>query len=1167
LKTAITGFVRIAGFSIVALSCLISTTKMVAQSTFGAIDGTVTDSSGAAVAGAKVEALNQATGEIRTAGTDNAGEYRFLNVDAGQYTITASAERFAETKDENVVVLARETSRSDIVLAVKGAQQTVVVEGGQSLLSQDLTNATSRSGEDIGTLALNFRATNAPSPIQAAAVTPGVSQDGGGNLTFSGQLPTATSFSLDGISVQSVRYGGPSTNLFPSVEGIAEFRVNTSGNSAEFAQPTDLTVVTKSGGNQFHGTGFWYFTNKDWNAPDTIGNFNPTLTANTYGVSVSGPVIKKKLFFYFDYEGVRLDQTTLIATQTMPASWAGGDFSGVGGVTQNGVVVPFTLNNPLTGPLAGNKTPVNATSAMILTDFFPAPLGPHASDADLDSTGNNNLNSTYPGTYSANGFDGRMDYNIAEKQHVFGRVTEHSITSTGSDATSAGALGAVGDTSYNPLMGLFSTVTDATNVAISHNWIIRNNMVNELRGGYTAYNQTFTYPQAAQGDSIISALGIKGLPGPPVNGLGGVPVFYVGSLMGGATNQYGHPRTNKNGIWEVGDNLSWTHGKFNSKFGGDWRRLNYQDNITFEVGDEYGDYYITGDQVCPTKLPVGSAIVNVLTAYPQACAAAQFEEGFLDEADQAQNGPDGKPYGYHYNFFGQTEYKVRPNLTLTFGLRDELNTPFLDATNQIGNFDYIKSSPDYGKLVYDSGEKLSSAWVAAVGGQNQFVLNSAVGLPNGLRYMDKTNIQPRVGVSWSPKPNTVIRSSFGMYSVPVLGAVLYSLLGVDTSNFGSYTASGLGAKTWATAYGGGAASVSYPGYRRANQWDLKDPRVTQWNVVFEQSVGFHSVFKASYIGSYTKDLIYSPDLNQVPANTTGYNNLVATPALRAQNLNFPNFREVLTRANGPTDKYDAVILEFNRHLGGGLTFDNSFTLTYNQTNALGAVPSGAIPVGGQGDNGDNVLNVFNIGAETGNAFYDPSKRFLSTAVYEIPVGHGKQFLGNASKALDAVVGGWSASSIMLYHSGFWLTPYFPSSTADPSGTAPSNRSVKQQNPDCVNGASGTETNPSISQFFNVNAYSIPASDIGRFGNCGVGILEGPRTVTFSSSFGKTFHVTERFGVHYEAQFANLFNFNNWGIPNLNVGSSSFGVVTSQQDGTPGSQAGPRSIQMSLRLSY
>jgi hypothetical protein len=1119
----------------------------------------VTDASGAVVSGAKVEAQNQATGDARSVLTNGEGDYQFLNVDPGQYTIAVSAAQFANFEDKNVVVLARETARSDISLKVQGTEQTVVVEGGQSLVSEDLTTSTSMSGTEIGTLALNFRGTNAPSPIQAAAVSPGVSQDPGGNLTFSGQLPTATSFSLDGISIQDVRQGGPSTNLFPSVEGIAEFRVNTAGNSAEFAQPTDLTVVTRGGTNQFHGSGFWYFTNKDWNATDGIGQFNPTLSANTFGASVDGPIVKNKLLFYFDYEGVRLDQTTLIATQTMPAAWASGDFSGVSGLT---------LMNPLTGtPLTENKVAVNPTSATIVNDFFPAATGANAASDNIDSTGNN-LNTTWPGTYSADGFDGRLDYNFSANHHIFGRVTQHNITSTGSDSTSEGALGAVGDTSYNPDMGTFSTITGATNVAISYNWILKPNMVNELRGGYTAYNLTYSYPQAAQGNSIITALGIKGLPGPPVNGLGGVPVFKVANLMGEATNQFGHPRDQKNGIWEVGDNLSWTHGKFNSKFGGDFRRMNYQDNITFEVGDEYGDYTISGDQVCPSA---------ELKNFPDACAAAQFMQGYLDEADQAQNGPDGKPFGYHYDFFAQTEYKLLKNLTVTIGLRDELNTPFQDATNQIGNFDYRKGSSTYGKLVYDQNEKLSPAWVdfvdnSQVNFQNQFVLNSTVGLPNALRKLDTTNIQPRLGLSWSPKSGTVVRASGGMYSVPVLGAVLYSLLGVDTSNFGSFfPTAGFGSMTWANAYGTGsnpyaqpwtACPTSCPGYRRANQWDLKDPRVIQWNAAFEQNIGFRTVFKASYIGSHTYDLIYSPDLNQIPANTLGYWQYRA-----ANGANFPNFREVLTRANGPSDKYDALILEANRTLGRGLTFNNAFTFTRNKTNALGAVPSGAIPVGGQGDNGDNVLNVNNIAASIGNAFYDPSKKFLSTVVYELPVGRGKQLLGNSSKAVDSLVGGWSFSSVLLFHSGFWLTPYFPSSTADPSGTGPSYRSVSQQNPDCSSGTSGNQPDPTIASYFNAGAYSIPASNIGRFGNCGVGILAGPNTTTFSSSIGKTFHIGERIGVHYEAQFANLLNINNWGIPNMNVGSSSFGQITNEQDGTPGSQAGPRSIQMSLRLSY
>lgn len=1127
---------------------------LVAQSTFGIIIGVVTDESGAVISGASVEARNQSTGTVRRIVTDSAGEYTFLNMDPGRYTVTVTTAEFAVVKDENVNVFSRENARSDFQLRVKGVAQDVVVVAGQSIVNEGLTESTSISGTDISSLPLNFRATNAPSPIETAALTPGVNQDPSGNLTFSGQVPNATSFSLDGISIQSVRIGGPSRDLFPSVEGIAEFRVNTSGNSAEFAQPTDLTVVTRAGTNTFHGSGFWYFTRQDWNSVDTIGQFNPTLSADTFGTSVGGPVLKDKLHFYFDYEGVRLDQNSLIATQTLPAAWAAGDFAGV-----SGGGTPFVLKNPLTGATYNNAAlPVNPTSAKVANLFFPAPAGPNAGSNNIDVSGNN-LNTTFPGTYSSNLFDGRLDHNISATQHIFGRITQHNINSVGSDATALGALGAVGDSSYNSLMGPFSTVTDGTNMAVSHNWFIKPNLVNELRGGFTRYNLGYSYPQATQGDSIISQLGIKGLPGPPVNGLGGVPVFYVGSLMGGQTNQYGHPRNQKNGIFEVGNNLSWTSGAFNSKFGIDYRHVNYQDNITFEVGDEYGDYTISGGQVCSSSVQI---------AYPQACAAAQLMLGFLDEGDQAQNGPDGKPYGWHWNMFGQTEWKVRPNFTATFGLRYELNSPFQDATNQLGQFDYRNGSSTYGKLIYDQGEKLSAPWVAAVGGINNFILNTQVGLPTALRFIDKTNIQPRVGMSWSPARDTVVRGAFGTYSVPVLGAVLYSLLGVDTSNFGSYfPTAGAGSMTWANVFGGGAAGpppcpTSCPGYRRANQWDLKDPRVYQWSAAFERNVGFKSVAKVSYVGTYTNDLIYSPDLNQIPANTLGYWQYRA-----AHGANFPNFREVLTRSNGPVDNYNAVSFEFNRRFGQGLQFNNAYTVAWNKTNALGPVPTSAIGIGGQGDNGANVLDAFNIDGVKGNAFYDPRHKFLSTFVYDLPFGRGKKFGNSIDRSADMMIGGWAVSGILLLHSGNWLTPFFPSSLSDPSGTAPQYRSVSNQPADCVAGQSGILSNPTLSQFFDPKAFSVPSTNIGRFGNCSVGSLPGPSTATFSMSAGKTVRFGERFSVRYEAQFANLFNVNNWGLPNTNVSSSHFGLISSQQDGTPGSQAGPRSIQMVLRVQF
>ena len=592
------------------------------------------------------------------------------------------------------------------------------------------------------------------------------------------------------------------------------------------------------------------------------------------------------------------------------------------------------------------------------------------------------------------------------------------------------------------------------------------------------------------------------------------------------------------------------------------------------MGDEYGDYQINGDYACPSA---------EAQTYVDACATAQLLEGVFDYALQAQNGPDGKPYGYQYGFFGTTEWKMRPDLALTLGLRYEVNPPFQDATNQLGNFNYKVPG---GQLVLNPNENVNPLWKEAVG-DTPFVLASQAGLGPGLRYTDWSNVQPRFGISWSPNSShdTVVHASVGRYSVPVLGAVLYSLLGIDTSYYGTYTpTTTTPILNFSNVFSGTPGVSSYPGYRRANQWNLKDPKEIQWNASFERNIGFQTVLRLTYLGSHTTDLIYSPNLNQVVPNTAsytdpttdktvyGYAALTATPALRQQNLKYPNFAEVLTRNDGPSDKYQSFMGELNRRFAHGISFSNSYTLAWNKTNALGVAPSSAIGTGGQGDNGANVNNIYNIDADMGNAFYDPRNRFISTLVYDLPFGRGKTFLGDSSRATDLLVGGWNVTGITLLHSGLWWTPYYPSSVYDASGTNPSQRSVKQQRPDCNTGTSGYLPNPTTSAFFNVSAYEVPvhptdaagnAEPIGRFGNCGVGILDGPGTVTFSMSTGKTFHISERFGLRYEAQFSNLFNLVNWGSPNMNI-TGSFGQITSAQDV---SQAGPRSIQMELRFEF
>jgi hypothetical protein len=774
---------------------LLFTNALFSQSTYGTISGVITDPNSAVIRGAAVEAENSETKTTRKVVSDEGGRYSFVNLDPGVYTVSASAPGFGQAIQKDVHVLARDAVSIPFQLAVGNAATTTVEVTGTPVVTEELTRSDSKSGDSINSLALNFRATANPSPIVVANLAPGVQSDSGGNITIAGQLPTATSFSLDGVSTQLPRYGGPTRDLFPSIEGIAEFRVNTAANSAEFSQPTDLTVISRSGTNDFHGGGFWYLQRQDFNSGDQISGIVPSGDANTFGASLGGPITipgfykgKDKTFFYFDYEGVRLDSNTLISTNTPPAQWRTGNFAGSG----------TTIIDPTTNqPFPNNVIPsprINSVSAKAIPLFFPNPT---TTDVTL---ANPNLVGSFPGSYAVDGFDGRLDHSFAVNHRVWGRVTQKTISGIGTDA--ALGAGGAGDTTYNPVMGPFSQDSDLTNIAASYNWIIRPNLINELRFGYTRADFSFTYPQAAQGDSIVQSLGIQGLPGSPKNGLGGVPVFYIGDLLGGQTNPFGHPRLNKNNTVEVGDNISWSKGRHSAKFGFEFRRLSYQDNITFNLGDEYGDYFFNGND---------------------ATGFSTFLLGNIDDAVQAQNGPDGKPFGYHYGGFAQDEWRFRPNLTLTVGLRYEINTPFDDATHQLGNFE--RNYPGGRLVTQNEGTSLiNPLWRMAVG-NTPFVTASQVGLPDTLRFTYKKNIQPRLGLSWSPGHDnkTTVRSSFGIYSVPVLGAVLYSLLGVDTSYYADY-----GSTSFPNAFPTGTGSAAaYPGYRRANQYNLKDPSVIQ----------------------------------------------------------------------------------------------------------------------------------------------------------------------------------------------------------------------------------------------------------------------------------------------------------------------------------------------------
>ena len=1142
------------------VSCAIAS----AQSTFGAITGTVKDVSGAVVPAASIDVTSTNTGVERHETADGRGDFTVNNLEAGVYAVTVKAAGFSDQQFKEVHLLARETARIEALLNPGSAAQTVTVQGAADI-DADLTTGGTTTGAQINTLALNFRASNATSPLIVANLSPQVQPDAAGNISIAGGLPNETSFSLDGISTQNVRNGGPNADLFPSVETIAEFKVNTGSNNAEFGQVSDITATSKSGTNDLHGSIFYFTQNAAFNAADPFAHKVLPVIANDFGATLGGPVSipkiyngKDKTFFFFTYEGTRRPQSIQVNEILPSTSQRAGHFS-------HAVLSPCTglMTNDLSNCL-------NAASVQALNAYFPQPNVVNGPDDAVNQF-------TIKGKYHLDSYDGRLDQQITQSQKVFARYSHKDISNSGTG----------GSTTYNPLLGPLSNDQKLRNFSASYNYVIRPTLINELRGGFSYVNTITEYAAAAQGAAFDKSAGITNLP--PVPSSGGASNFQVGNYVDPAgatagnagTNGVGRPRHVQQHIYEIGDNLTKVLGSHTLKFGFAYTHLSYIDQITFTNGDEFGDYYFSG---AFTGDPLGD-----------------FLTGLTTQADYAQNGPDGRPYASHYGFFAQDDWKINPKLTLSYGLRYEINPAFNDETNQLGQFD--RKYPG-GRLI-TQGQKglslVSPSWKQQVG-NTPFVTNSQVGLPITLRNTYYGNYEPRLGFAYDAfgTGKTVVKAHVGTYSVPVLGAVLYSLLGVNTSNFPQFEASqatgplqfpgvfgGTGSflancNTPGTIPSGSVVISSCPGYRRANNENLKDPRVIQWNASVEQGLGQGTVLHLLYTGSHTTQLIYSPDLNQVQPNTVGYSALTATPALRQQNLKYANFSEVLTRDNGPSAKYNAMTAELQRRFSTNLTFDASYTWAHNQSNALGSAPSSLIGQGGQGDNGPNTLNYYDIHRDYGDVIYTRRNRFVTTFLYQLPVGRGQRFLSSVSRPVDLVLGGWGLTGITLLQTGPFLTPTFSPSTTpdpnyaqygftaaqyngdDPSGTNPGQRSAgSYQRPDCVAGQ-----NPNgravAGQYFNRNAFLALPGDIGRYGNCSVGMLHGPGTTNLSAALGKNFSFSDRFKLRYEADFSNVLNIENLANPDTRITDASFGVISAVQIGE---QAGPRTIQMSLRLSF
>jgi hypothetical protein len=1134
VSTAHEGLTKWLGFSSQMLPALIfglflsAVAPALGQSTFGSVRGIVQDNTSAAVSDTKIVLHSTDENTERTANADASGSFLFENVKAGKYNVIAHHEGFADTVLTGISVEARQDLRLMVSLAVATQSTTVQVNsGGDQINTEDATLSDSKDNLQITQLPLNNRATTT-SPLGSLALSSNVQTDSSGNIALGGASSSMVNFSVDGISTANVRQNGALQDAYPSQEGIAAVKVTSFNNSAEFSQIGDVTFTTKNGTNNYHGSVFEYLQNQALDAIPYGFSVKAPKKFNTFGFSLSGPVAiphlyngHDKTFFFADYEGNR--RTTAVAQQFVVPTVAerNGDLSGFSAPGQT----------PLPPIPAANITP----TAKALLTHIPLP--------NVGGQSGFNYENFQPTPARTDGADIRIDQTITSKQSAYGRFSRKNISSDFANAFLPNDVDSIHNRSF----------------LLSHTYTLTPRLLNEFRYGFTNVTTSVNFP--IQGAAALSQLGLTGVNISQHPTTAAFPTFNFSAGTGFTPIGRDKAGITQSKTTQFSDNLTYTFGKHTLKGGIDIRRVRYSDLESFAptfASDDFGSFIFQ-----PTF--TGNAF-------------GDFLEGAPTTLNFAVSSPDVAGTATQYSLFAQDVYQVTSRLTLSYGLRWQILPGFQEDGGNLANFDQRNNSivvPDAlaGYLtkqnITASNVAFQQSFNACQLGNNslpctKYVTASQDGLPQSLRNTYKGNFQPRVAVAYRPfnDTKTVVRAGFGIYTMTNLGPLSFNNSGNPTSSLHSYanfnTAGpnspqirfpNTAPPSVGVQIGGGSLDQGVdPNYR--------DPQSNQWNVTVEREISNNTSVRASYVGMHTYRLSITEDLNQIPASTTPFMTTAASPFVDPRSPH-TNWTELFSTFNAGEANYRAFEFDATHRMQHGLYFDANYTFAHNEADNQGDAPSA---FAGEVNYGGPIADRFNVKRDLGNVEGTRRHRMLLTGVYQLPFGRGRTWV-NGGGVKDAFLGGWDLTTVTLLETGPWLTPSISASN-DQSNTNVANRGAVLR-PDAV--SKNYNAGQSRSQFFNLAAFAPTPVGAGRFGNAGVGILQGPGTEAVSLGVAKSFRVTEKVHARFESTFTNVLNHTNFAPPATSIDSpSTFGKLIGAQTAE---NAGNRTGQAALRLDF
>jgi hypothetical protein len=1123
-----------------------------AQSTFGSLRGLTLDATGSAVPAAEITIQGLDDNSERQVVSNDDGAFEIQNLKPGRYRVTGRKPGFADALVPQLTLEARQDLRVTLTFSVASQNQTVEVSAvAEQINTENGTITASLQNQELTQLPLNSRAVST-SPLAALELSPEVQYDSQGNISIGGATSSMVGYSVDGISTANVRQNGALQDAYPSSEGIQELKVTAFNNNAEFAQVGDVTFTTKSGTNQFHGSGFEYLQNSALDAKPLNFDVKDPKRFNTFGGSLGGPVAIPKLshgsdktFFFFDYEGNRRSISTTEQYLVPTQAERDGDLNGF--ITASNPT-PFT--NPATGqPTAALIDPASHQQFMgcnggqpnvicnsgasnrispvtqTLLNYYPLP------NANLNALNPSfNYETLVPTPADTNGWDTRVDRTITAKQQVFARFSWKNLLS---------------DTA-NPLLPNDVDTERNRSLLVSYNYAISPKWVNEFRFGFTNALTSVNFP--ILGSAAISDLGLQGIDISQHPAGHAFPTFNFSDGSGFTPIGRDRAGVTQSKTLEFTDNLTRQMGKHTMRFGADIRRVNYQDLMFFEPSDDYGLF--TFNQGVFTGSSFGDALL-----------------GMPNTSFFAITSPQVNARAFQYGVYAQDEWQVSDRITVNFGLRWELLPPFAENVGDLGSFDprsnsilvpdglakTLASSPAYQQVYAGFLESFNACSLGQGGPCSNVLTASQDHLPEGLRQIYSHDFDPRISVAFRPfrDNKTVLRAGFGIFTVSTLGPMSFNNAGNPLSVVHTYTNNVGGQPQFqfpATAPPNQAAVFGGGTLDQANNPLFRDPQAAQWNFTVERQVSDSTLLRVSYVGMNSYRLAMTEDLNQVHPSATPYS-LANTP--------YPNWFTLLSTENAGFANYQAVQVEAHHRMGHGLFFQANYTMAKNLSDAQGDAPSG---FASEVAYGLAVSNRFDLRADRGNVEGTPRHRFQLNGIYQIPVGAGRKYLSNA-RWQNLLIGGWEATTVTLLQTGPWLTPTI-SPTLDQSSTDIANRGTLLR-PDCV--GDPIPAHRTTSEYFNLGAFAQTPAGAGRIGNCGVGILEGPGAIAVSAGLGKSFALGERLKLRFESTFTNVLNHTNYAPPAVDISNpQTFGALQSNQTSA---NAGPRTGQLALRLDF